>query len=374
MSNITTAASQYANRPADERFGTVPAFLAACNADKAASMEADRALRDLRPVVVDGTVRLQGPKGNPAALTHWSFGQLARTVGAPAGYLRELPADLTAQCLQHGISTTPDGSDARLLVKRGTTGDLTIRALTSTSYGRLWDADVYGMVAQQIMGNDPQWQLPPTWKQDASGQPLREGAYRGDRDSFLIVCNGGSIVEDPSAMQSGPGSDRGGAMYRALMISNSEVGSRSLTIESVLYRYICGNHILWGATMDRRFRRRHVGQITRQAAAEIGRFAWQFSHASVARDEALIRGMIQHEVAQTDDAIVSQLRAWGATQEQAASALQQATQFERNPRSYWGIANGLTRASQETPYQDDRYALDKLAGEVLARAARLVTV
>ncbi len=45
--------------------------------------------------------------GAEAALapTHWSFGQLASLVGAPASYLRQLPAPLAGVNLQYGLTS-----------------------------------------------------------------------------------------------------------------------------------------------------------------------------------------------------------------------------------------------------------------------------
>jgi hypothetical protein len=41
----------------------------------------------------------------PLAPTHWSFGQLTTMIGAPATYLRQLPAPLAASNLQYGLSS-----------------------------------------------------------------------------------------------------------------------------------------------------------------------------------------------------------------------------------------------------------------------------
>jgi hypothetical protein len=39
----------------------------------------------------------------PISPTHWSFGQMCSLIGAPAGYLRQLPAPLAGINLQHGL-------------------------------------------------------------------------------------------------------------------------------------------------------------------------------------------------------------------------------------------------------------------------------
>jgi hypothetical protein len=397
-STITTAHREYCNRPPDERFADVPALIAHGEHEKQYSVERTYNLRDLQIVTAptgistgsDGkpyeqpteTLQLQSPKGQ-AEFTHWSFGQLCRTVGAPAAYLRTLPPVIAADALNYGLhDAAPVGTACNLLVKANGTEPV-IRAATSDSYGRLWDADLYGNVARQIMSHDSRWTLPPTW----DGRPA--GAYAGDRDSFLIVVNGGSIVTDPSLASTrtitGPTPRtpdlRGDShaapadgMFRGLLIRNSEVGAASVTIETILFRYICGNHMLWGATMDRRFRRRHIGShVLRDVVREISSLAYQFTQQSTERDNAIIRAMIDQEIAHTKEGVIDELRALGATKETAERAYDLAEMKESaSPRSYWGITQGVTRASQEQEYQNERYELDQLASKILGRGAKLV--
>lgn len=360
---IDTAFQQYANRPADERFPTLDALIHDASEDKRLSAERSYNLKDLRATVADNTVKLQSPKG-VATFSHWSFGQTCRMLGAPAGYLRELSPNLAADCLNYGFINSLPGSTANVLV-RAPNGhpEPIVRACTSDSYGRAWDADLYGAIAQTIVDRDARWSLPPAWP----GKPVG-GAYRGDRDSFLIIVNGGSIVNDPSAASGS------GQMFRGILVRNSEVGASAVQIDTILFRYVCGNHNLWGAVMDKSFRRRHVGlHVTRDTVREIGRLAYNFTNQSAARDEALITALISHEIAHTKEAVIDELRAAGATKEQAEAAYTSCESTESaSPRSFWGISQGLTRVSQESSYQDDRFVLDQLAAKILARGAKLV--
>lgn len=401
MTNMMQAANEYASRPADERYPSVAALVATALADKQHSAERTYNLKDLRavtdtpylqtPVVLDGrpgqpdTTRtrlmLESPKGR-AAFTHYSFGQLARTLGAPAKYLRDLPPTLAADCINHGLTSSPAGTAANLLVRMPNGNNRTepiIRAATSETYGRVWDAELYSALDRQF--NQSQgWTTPPTW----TGEPA--GAYRGDRDSFVILVNGGSIVQDPSLRDSSPTYDMQAAsstpgatnaptdgMYRGIMVRNSETGHCSISIEGVLFRYICGNHIIWGAVMDRQFKRRHVGQrITRDVMRELADFAWKYTQRSASQDEAIIRTLITAEVAHTKDAVIDELKKMGATKQQAEDAYATCERTEAaSPRSFWGIAQGLTRNSQASGYQDDRLMLDLLAAQVLRRGAKV---
>ena len=394
-STIDIAAREYAKRPADETFDSPTAMLAAATHDREHSREVTYNTRDLSVVAVDrtdhpvsipggftrstevsatDTLQLESPKGR-ASFTHWSFGQLARMVGAPAAYLRELPPAIAADALNFGLHDAAEhATDAKILVKANGVAPI-IRACTSETYGRVWDAELYGATLETL-ARDPQWQTPPTW----DGKPA--GAYRGDRDSFLILVNGGSIVTDPSlrgAAYTDPQNQNLGAgpadgMYRGLMIRNSEVGACSVTIDTILFRYICGNHMLWGAMFDQRFRRRHVGDHARRDAIRtIYSVARKWAESPASADEAIIKGLIDREIAATRDAVIDELRGLGATREQASAAYDTAERTESaSPRSFWGVAQGLTRISQASGYQDGRMELDQLAAAVLARGRKLV--
>jgi hypothetical protein len=390
--NLHTAATEYANRPADERYASPSAMLEAAQHDRQHSREVSYQTRDLTvvPTVVTAagaplqaqpgqataiatSLSLQSPRGQ-ASFTHWSFGQLARMVGAPASYLRELPAGIAAEAINYGLhESTEHATDAKLLV-RANGEQPVIRACTSETYGRVWDADLYGAVLQTLGQDD--WQTPPTW----TGEPA--GAYRGDRDSFLILVDGGSIVTDPSLRATdGPSSPlaSGGdptGLYRGVMLRNSEVGASSIAIDLILFRFICGNHLIWGGQYQQRFRRRHTGaHAGRDALRTIYQAARQWAQTPASADERIILDLTSRELAHTRDAVIDELRALGATREQATAAYDTCEQTERvSPRSYWGAAQGLTRISQASGYQDQRFELDQVAAAVLARGRNLVTV
>lgn len=374
---------EYYARPEDERFPDIRAMIASAQEDRDLSKEAHYNWRDLRwtadPTTDPTTppdrdtagLYLESPKAR-AALTHWSFGQAARMLGAPAGFLRDgLNPEIAARALNYRIQQQPHGSDAVLLVRAANGRPLPqVRAVTSQTYARIWDATLYREIDRQLGGT---LTAPPTWKTDPrTGAPLTGGAYRGDRDSAAILISGGSIVTDPSARH---GQD-GGALYRGVIVRNSEVGSCALHLILFLYRAICGNHLIMGINGAKTYTRRHFGQnAARDTMRELYRLAREITTAGAQQDEAIIRGLIDHEIAHTRDAVIDELQALGWTREQAAAAYDRCEQTEPalSPRSYWGIAQGATRASQDSPYQDERHAWDVLAGQLLSRGRKLVT-
>lgn len=373
--NITTASSQYAQRPADERYASLGTLIQAAEHDRDHSAERTYNLRDLRAVAVDAaqpTVQLESPKGR-AAFTHWSFGQLSRTLGAPAAYLRSLPPAIAADAINYGLrdAAHTEGKRANLLIKANG-GTPIVRAATSDTYGRVWDAELYGVLGRyfgdETKSSQGDWQSPPTWSGEAAG------SYRGDRDSFVIRIDGGSIVGDPR----GFGGGGNGRLNRGILVRNSEVGHCSITLECILFDFICGNHILWGAVIDRTFRRRHVGSnITQKTIGEILQIARRYNARSASEDERIIKTLATSEIAHTREAVIDELKKLGYSKDDATQAYDTCEREDAslNPRSYWGVAAGTTRISQASGYQDDRLELDQLAAAVLAKGRRqLVTV
>ena len=95
----------------------------------------------------------------PVAPTHWSFGQLAALVGAPAAYLRQLPAPLAGINLQYGLTAHRAEQIKTLEVDDGR---VELRAVTGPDYGRIYDHELVEAV-QRIAGDgvgDTRWKVP----------------------------------------------------------------------------------------------------------------------------------------------------------------------------------------------------------------------
>lgn len=367
MSTLTSAHTQYLNRPKDESFASLPDLITVAKLQRERSKETTYSMRDLRIVATGDGVGLQSPRG-VASFTNWSFGQTCRMIKAPVAYVRTLPPSVIADAMNFGIADTPDGTTANILAHLPIGSDVPqVRSVNSETYARVWDDVLYSEAQRRVFdytsqGNE--WIAPPTWSGDSAG------TWRGDRDSFVIRVDGGSIVTDPSAAAHG----KDGRMYRGIILRNSEVGGGSIVIDWVLFQYICGNLMLWGTTVDRRFRRRHVGaNVVRDTMRELGVLARQWTTRSAAQDEAIIQGLMDRELAHSREAVISELRVIGYTMEQANAAYDTCSHnFDASPRSYWGLAQGTTANSQTAEHQSARFELDMLAAAVMARGAKVL--
>lgn len=392
--NLYKASNQWSTRPNDERFGTLAELHEAVSGYRSSAAEATITVPELRVQANGGEVELVGRASTPARLTHWSFGQLSASIGAPASYLRALPATLAAQNLNHGLSKLPtsragnDTTDAakRLLLHRN--GSLLVRAITGVGYTRIWNSDITGRLFPLL---EQGWQVPPARPARADqpgvrpateadvlragqiaglsikvGDPIAPaGLYASDHDLFVFLVDNEHRISEP-------GNPDG--LARGFFVTNSEVGAASFTLTRFLYRAVCGNHIVWDAKQVTEIRLRHVGRADDRAFEEVRGSVIRYANESASEDEARIKRAAEFSLAATKDEVLDRLfavKGLGLSRKQLDAAYELTVEHEPvsvNPNSAWGVAQGLTRLSQSTPFADERVAIDRAAGKVLSIA------
>jgi hypothetical protein len=121
MTTLTEANAQWRSRPADERYDSVAALDAAASKQRAESATGIMPMRNLLIVPTGtGDLHLTTQTGaTPRPMTNWSFGQLCRTVNAPADYVaNKLSAETAAQCLNENISDV-EGDRKAVMLSQG---------------------------------------------------------------------------------------------------------------------------------------------------------------------------------------------------------------------------------------------------------------
>lgn len=353
------ASNQWATRPADQRFQSLQAMRDACFAYAVRAAEKVIRWTQLRVEATDTGLALTGTKGIPARLTHYAFGQLANRVGAPASYIRALPATLAAQNLNHGLKNKED-ADAVLLFHRDDDG-LLLRAATSDRYSRIWNYEVI----DRLLELESRFGLVPgqqtfTWGQQGQTFVPREDAekslYASDHDMFAFVMTP-QAIKDPT----------GNALRRGLIAINSEVGDKSLKVMGFYFRDVCANHIIWGAEQITEVSLRHVGNMNRKlydAKVEITRYL----NSSTSEDQDRVLKLSTRIAADKDELLdkLFGVRSLGLSRK-ALEASYDAVRPDEDgdPLTQWGFAQGITRFSQATPYADERFTLDRAAGKLL---------
>ena len=354
--SATTAHREWATRPPDERYTSVQALYEAARARR---QHLDARLIDtgsFRTEAVEDDLVIRETSGRTAALTHWSFGQLATLAGAPPQYLRTLPATIASDAINHGLQRVP--RDHHQVFAEDTT-PWTVHAITSPRYARVHHDELASRVLD-LMARHPSWHLPLGYQDGEYGAPLvPSGAYLGDRDLFLFLVDGNRDLEDPTdPTQSG--------LFRGFILRNSDVGAAALTLDLFLFRTVCGNHVIWGFQQVAGFRRRHIGASIQDAWTSSLHDVCGALEADAGRDRTRLQRLTTLELGPTRDAVLEAVRRrLDVSQQHATEAYTIAEQVEPNPRSVWGYVQGLTRLSQRTPWQDGRFALDRAASRLL---------
>ena len=292
--------------------------------------------------------------------THWGFGQLAVYAQAPASYLRRIPAELAAINLQWGLENNPTREDTVLMGYRN--GATKLRAMTSASYGRIWDEQVIEAVQRvNINGN---WKVPYATYQDSD--PLRATTlYASDRDVFVF------LVDDQNPITIGDET-----LFRGFFAWNSEVGSATFGLTTFLYRTVCDNRMVWGADNIRELRIRHNAGAPDRFAYEGAKYLDQYANASSSKIVDAISKAKEFELpaSSTDEEDSNTWSKWlqnrGFTAKQARDAVDTAREEEGEARNLWDIINGITASARRIKHTDDRVKLETAAGRLMDQVAR----
>jgi hypothetical protein len=358
------ASQQWSTRPADETFSTVRAAYDAAREYAATSAEkANVPLASVRTEVVDTEVCLTGRGGVPARVSNWAFGQLARMASAPAGYLRGLPATLATQNINYGLKTAGDADPSQAVnILTHKNGSLLVRALTSDKYARIWN---YEVLSRMLPLEAEGWTCPTPFRKsiDEASNP-DPTVYVSDHDMFAFL-----VREDFRIAE--PGNPDG--LARGFFVENSEVGASALRVTTFLYRYMCCNHIVWGAKDVSELAVRHIGRARGNLSTMfIG--LTRYLNESASDLEAKIRDaktrLIDADKDKVLDAIFRNLRGQVSrgTLEASQTLAEQHSLTDGDPRSFWGMAQGMTRHSQTLKFADARVAVDQAAASVIDMA------
>lgn len=350
------AHQQWASRPADQRFSSLTALYQQTRAYAETARERSGVpVASLRTENVNGEVQLVGKGGEPARLTHWSFGQLASRVGAPADYLRQLPATLAAQNLNHGLAKRVQADQsATVKLLAHVNGSLLLRAITSEKYSRIWNWEIAErLLDYEAMGWQP---ARPDFRIKSDDFPA---LYASDHDLFAFICHPDRVIRE---------SGNPDGLKRGIIAINSEVGARKLILMRFFYRAMCGNHIIWGAEEVTEVSAVHVGTV-RDRLAEYFVTARKILDASASADEQAIDRAKSARIAATKEGLLDALfgkRALGLSRKTIEAGYTAVNpDQDGDPLTIWGMVQGLTRASQLTPYADVRIEADRAAGRLM---------
>ena len=364
--------SEWFSRPDDEKYLSL--------SDLYASVKG-RAERSKTRTVESAAIRVEAHRDDPSSLglilpdadtpvapTHWSFGQLASLVGAPAAYLRQLPAPLAGINLQYGLTNHRAEQVKTMEVANGRAE---LRAVTGPDYGRIYDHELVSAV-QRIAGDgvgDTRWKVPGVLDRSTGVyNPMVDVTkdtttlYASDRDVFLF------LVDDANPIEAGrlPNGDPD-LFFRGFYCWNSEVGSKALGMATFYLRAVCMNRNIWGAEGFEEISIRHskfaAGRFAQEAAPALERFA-SSSPGSFVNGISAARAAI---VARDDADRQTFLRKRGFSKGESERIIRSVLQEEGHPpASIFDFVQGITALARERPHQDGRLELEAKGAKLLA--------
>lgn len=290
--------------------------------------------------------------------SHWSFGQLAGWVKAPAEYLRRLPQGLAVECLNVGIQR--QGKDAGALKFMAVTEEgkavNTLQAVTSTTYGRIWDADVADCAQRIVERTGGKFHNPMAYD-FATGKPKPQGLYASDRDIFIFMIDGGSLLE------AGPRAK----FHRGFFMWNSEVGARTFGLTTFLFNVVCGNHIVWGASDVKELRIRHTQNGPARFDADAAPSLLDYCARSAQPELDTVRLAQRTALPATKDEIADWLLPRAKfSRTELGEAMDYARKEEGQCATAWDLVQGFTAYARGFDFIDARVDLETRAGKILA--------
>ncbi|TSE12231.1 DUF932 domain-containing protein [Mesorhizobium intechi] len=371
---VCRVSSEWFSRPDDERYLSLTELYDSVRAradratartveSRAVKVEASRENAERLSLIVPG-------QDQPIAPTHWSFGQLCSLVGAPATYMRQLPAPLAGINLQHGLL-----NHRAELVKtlEAEDGRIELRAVTGPDYGRIWDHELVAAV-MNIAGNgtgDTMWKVPgmldwATMTHNPFVDITKDTTtlYASDRDVFLF------LVDDTHPIEAGRLPNGEPDLYfRGFYCWNSEVGSKTLGIASFYLRAVCMNRNLWGVEGFQEISIRHSKFAAQRFAHEAAPALTSFANSSPSPFIAGIKSAREKIVARSDDDRESFLRKRGFSKGETGKIIEAVLHEEgRPPESIFDFVQGMTAHARTKSHQDSRLELEGKAKALLEKA------
>lgn len=334
MATLTRASEELFRRPPDERFESLQTLFVHCAKQRELSRDIWKAPRELS---LDGGLMMNMGTDGAFLMNDWSFTQLCKTAGVARDTINRLSRKTASAVFEE---TLPRGEKPMQILVQ----DETVRALHGTQYTRLWNADLVHVLTEFAVDFEPPQQ----------GMNGATGLYAGEQDlfCFLIDPKGWTEID-------------GEAFAPGFFLWNSEVGRRSLGIQTFWFQAVCQNHIVWDATEVVEWTRKHTASV----------------HEGLSEIRTIIEGLVEKRDARKDGfwrvvkkAMETKL---GSDAEEAFKALtkhgigrgiaKDALEIARTQGRFtiWTFVDALTRKARDCENAGDRTDADQKAASLL---------
>jgi len=377
----SAVSSQWYNRPDDQKFLSLNSMLNFKKVD--ASRMTSRTV-DTHKVKIIGDYDEANPsRGNIFVEytddnnqehnnlpTNWSFGQLSQLAGAPAGYLRDLPAPIAADCIQWGLKYNRGKELIKVYGNQTQGGEL--RAATGPDYGRIFDWEILEPIKNLVEDSGGRWKVPGMMTGSRDGMAVYDPEipvtnetttlFASDRDVFVFLVDDRNPIEVGKLANGEPD-----LMFRGFYAWNSETGSKTAGIAAMYLRGVCMNRNLWGVENFHEIKIRHTKFAPDRFAMEARPALQSFANGSTFSFVEGVKAAKDAKIASDDEERLEFLskRAGLSGRMAKAAAARHLKEEGRPVETVWDAAQAITAIARDVPHQDARIEVERKAGALL---------
>ncbi len=339
MATLTKAHNELFRRSPDESYDSFDELYEHCSKQRLQSEDLWERPQDL---TLTHDMTFCTGDGNELHLNDWSFSQMCRMAGVSKETVNQLSHRTASKVFEE---TLPHAEKPLQVLTTGSN----VRSIHGVAYTRLWNADLLDVVNEFASDFTP-----PQTAMDGTST----GLYCGEQDLFAFMI-------DPT----GWAEIDGQAFAPGFFVWNSEVGKRSLGIQTFWFQKICQNHIVWDATEVVDFSRKHTANV-RDGLGEIRSI---LERLVARRDErrdsfaAVMKKAMNEKLGSDEDEVTKVLSAGKIPR----GLIKDAMEIARRQGGFtiFALVDALTKLSQKVNYAGDRTELDAKVGQLLALAA-----
>lgn len=338
---LTHAHRELYRRTPDETFASLDDLARHVIDDKERSEDLWRRPDLIEPIIQSDQLRVQVGSDGAFTLNDWSFGQLCRIAGVSKDTLNRLTPQTASRAL---VETLPSGNRPIQLFARGDR----LRSIHGTAYTRLHNADLVDLVCDVAEGFEPA-------QKAGTGHT---GLYCGEQDLFLFLIDPTGWVEI-----------EGEAFAPGFFLWNSEVGKRSLGVQTFWFQAVCANHIVWDAVEVVEYTRKHTARVG-DSLEEIRELLLNLMAQRDRRRDSFVRviqSAMKTELGSDADEALKVLAREGIPAGLAKEVIKSAQAQGRF--TVFAVVDALTRLAGNIAFAGDRTEVDRKGSALLALAA-----
>lgn len=341
---LTRGSQELFRRSPDESFATLADLWRHCQKQREESSDLWERPESLRPMADGDRLGLSVGSETPLRLNGWSFSQLCSLAGISKDTVNRLTPETAALVFEETMPRTGKPLQVH-------TQNTLVRSVHAASYTRLHNIELLSVVREFATDFSPPQQA------GAEGTRGGTGLYCGEQDMFCFLVDPAGWTEID-----------GEAFAPGFFLWNSEVGKRSVGIQTFWFQAICRNHIVWDAVEVIAFSRKHTARVG-DAVGEIRRLIHRLVERRDERRDRfaqVIAKAMKTSLGSEEEDVAKLLARHGVTRSMAKEALSIARQDGRF--TIFSIVDALTRLSGQIANAGDRTEADAAASGLLALA------